>query len=83
MATMARDSRQLSPTAMMLLANCHVAALKASDIQYAMVGVSNAKTQKVNRRYLTDKTQWTPFSTTKRDRIEIEVGPAGISLCES
>jgi hypothetical protein len=46
MATMARDSRQLSPTAMMLLANCHVAALKASDIQYAMVGVSNARPKK-------------------------------------
>jgi hypothetical protein len=32
-ATMPKLSRQDKPTAMMLAANCHVAALKASDIQ--------------------------------------------------
>jgi hypothetical protein len=84
MATMARDSRQLSPTAMMLLANCHVAALKASEIQYAMVRVSKPQDpKKMNLLNLTDKTQRAPFSTMKRDRIQIEVGPAGNSLCES
>lgn len=32
-ATMEMDSRHVRPMAMMLLANCHVAALKASEIQ--------------------------------------------------
>lgn len=37
-ATMPSDSRQERPTAMMLDANCQVAALKASEIQYAIAG---------------------------------------------
>jgi hypothetical protein len=39
-ATMPSDSRQVSPTATMPAANCHVAALKASEIQYAMNDVT-------------------------------------------
>lgn len=35
MATMMTASLQPRPTAIMLLANCQVAALKASEIQYA------------------------------------------------
>lgn len=35
-ATTATLSRHVSPTAMTLAPNCQVAALKASDIQYAM-----------------------------------------------
>lgn len=35
-ATTAMLSRHVSPTAITLAPNCHVAALKASDIQYAM-----------------------------------------------
>lgn len=35
-ATTAILSRQVSPTAITLAPNCHVAALKASEIQYAM-----------------------------------------------
>jgi hypothetical protein len=39
-ATMPSDSRQVSPTATMPAANCHVAALNASEIQYAMNDVT-------------------------------------------
>ena len=35
-ATMPKLSRQVNPTAIMPAANCQVAALKASEIQYAM-----------------------------------------------
>lgn len=35
-ATIPSDSRQERPTAMMLDANCQVAALKASETQYAI-----------------------------------------------
>jgi hypothetical protein len=39
-ATIPKLSRHESPTAMIPAANCHVAGLKASDIQYAIILVT-------------------------------------------
>lgn len=76
-ATMASDSRQLRPTAMILLANCQVAALKASEIQYAGSLAYRSGSRLGDR---TDETERPPMSLMERNRIEITVRPAGIAL---
>ena len=79
MATMDMDSLQVRPMAIILLANSHVAALKASDIQYAMKLITLRLVSIISRyRWKT----LPPFPSMSWNRIKILVRPSGVSFCE-
>lgn len=71
---------------MILLANCHVAALKASEIQYARDGVSDKDRPfnwgQIRPMQVTDQVHYTPFSSKERDWIQIQIRPSRVALCK-
>lgn len=92
-ATMPSDSRQERPTAMMLDANCQVAALKASDIQYAIANSISIAERMVLGTPLgpqketrgggdTEKAKRAPESASAGNRVQVEIRPARIATGE-
>jgi hypothetical protein len=68
----------------MPLANSQVAALKASEIQYAVrTHHRQPALQLTSQRSRTNETSDSPFPPMKRNRVQIQIRPPPVTFCKS